>query len=110
MATADSIAGIYANLSSTSTKFNYFNNATEIGSSTISGTWSRAGNTITWTEADPEFTASSSVVINKIQVAYPTPLAFAGVLSNGSHTPVPLEDGEKIIYTSITISFTTPDL
>ena len=110
MADADSIARLYADQESTTARFRMMNNATEIGVNNVAGTWSASGGTITWEGTDPEFTASSSVTVNKLQVMYAVPVVWAGVVANGSHAPVPLQDGEKIVYTSIQISFTTPDL
>lgn len=111
MAAANATAALIAlNTTNTTAKFTSTANTSFVGSDDVSGSWSRSGNTLTWTGANPSIQASSSVTVNALQVTYAPPLAFSGVLANISHADVSLTDGDTIIYTNIEFDQETPDL
>ena len=86
--------------------------ANEVGLQILEGGWARSGHTITWAGDAPEMTNTEATNQDAkyLKVAFdedPDPTYTLYPVCVIPHPPVTLEPDEKIIYTSVEVSFYT---
>ena len=115
MAVATGIAVIFDGLASRTYNFDALDSVSSSALGTTSAsTWTKGAGTsgtITWDGDDISMTKGTegSITVNYLIVGEGASIG-SNLIANIPHTGVTLTEGDTIVYTSIQISFTTPDL